>query len=169
MPGSGKDKRGYRISLGPFAQAVFFFELNLLLIEAINAFLVEQNKKGHIPRQTIDSVNRHWSFKGFPPVVDFLWDLGHQRSLFGMNLEKLQFTGQSSVDPVHLRGILGGWKILAGDVRKNFAHTSDCVPDALVHRHLETARELLEAINVPEETFTAFFEFHDHAKLLMPS
>lgn len=167
VPGSGKDKKGNPISMGAGAQAVFYRELNDILVEAVNTFLVQQKEEGRIPQKSINGVNVHWASKGFTPVTDFRWDLMHQRTLVGMTMEALRWAGRAESDWTHLQKVIWGWKILARDAPRPIMGIKDCVADKLVRRHLEDAQDLLEAVNAPEATFTAFAEFSDHAKSLI--
>lgn len=165
--GGGHDKNGDPISIGPSAQAIFYKELALMLVEAINAFLVRQNEEGRITQRSINGVKEHWALKGFAPMPDFLWDLHHQRTLVGMNRENLSFAGPGSEDVWHVMKVCSGWKILSRESRRKIMGLEDCMPDWKIRIHLNHAQGLLEMVDVSEPLFAAFGQFRDHAKSML--
>lgn len=151
------------ISLGPAAQSTIYSELEVLICETANKFLVQQYYDGRISQHSINAITTSWSAKGRPRVNEFRYDQTFQLKLVQINRHTLAFSGAASTNPIQLNAILRGWKVIAREMRiRTF-----CVPDSVIRKHLHDAEGLLAMLNASDSTIQDLHELTDVAKSYM--
>jgi len=142
------------ISITPYSQGDFYFQLELILSMETNGFLI---REFYDERISIDSVKRTvdlWKQKGRTQVVGFRYDLQTQRDLIMMNTGTMHFAGITSRNQAKLFSTLAAWRVLAKEV----SIRTFCQPDSVIKKHLHDAEKILELVDAHPDSMLAFQE-----------
>lgn len=140
------------ITLDPTTQAKLYSELELMICNTANEFLLHQYYDNRVSQESIKKINSFWGSKNRPRVTEFHFDQTTQRELILANLRTLQFRGECSANPVLLHSNLQNWKAIA----KEMSVRTFCLPDSAIRKHLHDMQKLLEMLDAPISTLEAF-------------
>lgn len=160
-PGSAPERTP--ITLGPAAQAALYSDLEAMICDTANKFLLQQYYDGHISQQSLDNIMNSWSAKGRPAVTEFRYDQTYQLRLIMANRRTMEFAGQAGINPVHLTKVLQDWKVIAREMTVR----TFCVADSVIRKHLHDAELLLAMLDAPDPTITAFDQLNTYARSKM--
>jgi hypothetical protein len=133
-------------------QAKLYSELEVMICNTANGFILQQYYEGRVSQQSIDKVNAAWNAKNNHHVVEFRYDQATQRALILSNRRSLGFTGDSSRFPICLQTNLHNWKKIAHEM----GIRTFCLPDCAIRKHLYDIRQIIDMMNPSLETLRAF-------------
>ncbi|EAW14410.1 uncharacterized protein ACLA_074470 [Aspergillus clavatus NRRL 1] len=140
------------ISLDPPAQARLYSEMEVMICQTANRFLIQQYAEGRVSGESIRKVTSFWGSKNRPQVVEFQFDQATQRRLILSNVRALQFNGECSTNPILLHSNLHNWKAVV----KEMSIRTFCAPDSAIRKHMHDIHKLLDMLNAQDSTFISF-------------
>ncbi|KAJ5101990.1 hypothetical protein NUU61_004212 [Penicillium alfredii] len=140
------------ITLDPTAQSKLYSELECMVCNTANDFLMQQYYDGRISSESIRKTNAFWGSKNRPRVTEFRFDQATQREIIMANRRMLNFTGEYITNPILMHSNLRNWKAIA----REMSIRTFCLPDSAIRKHLHDIRKLLEMLNAPLPTLEAF-------------
>lgn len=138
-------------SMDAQTQAKLYSELEVMICNTANAFILQQYYDGRVSQHSIDKVNAAWNAKNNHHVVEFRYDQATQRDLILANRRNMEFTGDSSRFPITLQSNLLQWKKIA----REMTIRTFCLPDSAIRKHLYDLRKIIEMMNPSLETLRA--------------
>ncbi|CEJ58390.1 hypothetical protein PMG11_07047 [Penicillium brasilianum] len=147
----GSSAAALATSLDSMVQAKLYSELEVMICNTANGFILQQYYEGRISQQSIDKVNAAWNAKNNHHVIEFRYDQATQRELISSNRRNLEFTGDSSRFPICLQTNLHNWKKIAHEM----GIRTFCLPDCAIRKHLYDIRQIIDMMNPSLETLRA--------------
>jgi hypothetical protein len=133
-------------------QAKLYSELEVMICDTANGFILQQYYDGRVSQQSINKVNTVWNAKNNHHVAEFRFDQETQRKLIFANRRAMEFTGDSSRFPIRLQTNLQNWKKIAHEM----SIRTFCLPDSAIRKHLYDLRQVIDMMNPSLETLRAF-------------
>ncbi|KAJ5371030.1 uncharacterized protein N7496_007122 [Penicillium cataractarum] len=150
-------------SLDSMLQAKLYSELEVMICNTANGFILQQYYDGRISQQSIDKVNVAWNAKNNHHVVEFRYDQATQRELIVTNRRNIEFTGDSSRFPICLQTNLHNWKKIAHEM----SIRTFCLPDCAIRKHIYDIHKIIDMMNPSLETLHAFQDVTSEAQVKM--
>ncbi len=123
----------FPISLKPNQQAELYFDIELLICDSANTFLMYQYQKGRLSVDSVKKLTDFWKSKGRPQVVEFYYDQSSQRDLIVANQRTFSFYGPNANNPLKVHSMLYAWKTDA----REMAIRTFCYPDSMIRKHIQ--------------------------------
>ncbi|KAF3384566.1 hypothetical protein F1880_002795 [Penicillium rolfsii] len=139
-------------SLTSIVQARLYSELEVMICDTANNFILQQYYDGRVSQHSINKINAAWNAKNNHHVVEFRFDQATQRELILANRRSMEFTGDSSRFPIRLQTNLMNWKKIAHEM----SIRTFCLPDSAIRKHLYDLRQIIDMMNPSLETLRAF-------------
>lgn len=138
------------ISLDTAVQSRAYQELELLLVDNANLFLLDEYEHGRLARESILRSRRHWEGRNRPRVLEFIYDMQTQYELIMTNLRTLKLYGENAEDMIKLNSTLQQWRIMI----REWPVKTLCMPDSVIRRWLQDSRRVLELIGASAKAMT---------------
>ncbi|KAJ5488806.1 hypothetical protein N7539_003696 [Penicillium diatomitis] len=148
----GSSPASLTTSLDSDKQAKLYAELEVLICNTANDFILEQYYAGRISQHSIDKVNAGWNNKNQHHVNEFRFDQATQRELIVANRRRIAFTGDSARLPICVQTNLHNWKCLA----REMSVRTFCLPDSAIRKHLFDLRQIITMMNPKLDTLMTF-------------
>ncbi|KAF7714667.1 Uncharacterized protein PECH_008303 [Penicillium ucsense] len=148
----GSSPASLTTSLDSDKQAKLYAELEVLICNTANDFILEQYYAGRISQHSIDKVNAGWNNKNQHHVNEFRFDQATQRELIVANRRRIAFTGDSARLPICVQTNLHNWKCLA----REMSVRTFCLPDSAIRKHLFDLRQIITMMNPKLNTLMTF-------------
>jgi hypothetical protein len=146
------------ISLKENEQAKVYTNVELILCEVSNSFLMEQYNRGRMLADSIKRVTDFWRSKGRAEVIEFKYDQLTQCDLIIANQKNFRFHGRESDNNIHISAILYTWKQNA----KEMSVRTFCFSDSMVEKHLADSYKILEILGAKSEKTAALVLAHEY-------
>ncbi|KAJ5159815.1 uncharacterized protein N7482_006819 [Penicillium canariense] len=141
-------------SLDSVTQAKLYSELEVMICNTANDFILRQYYDGRVSQHSIDKVNAFWASKNRPRVTEFRFDQATQRELIQANRRSMEFTDESVRYPIRVQCNLHNWKVIAQEM----SIRTFCLPDSAIRKHLYDLRLI---INMMNPSFATLRSLHD--------
>lgn len=139
-------------SLDTTTQAKLYSELEVMICNVANGFILQQYYDGRVSQHSINKVNAAWNAKNNHHVVEFRFDQATQRDLILANRRCMEFTGDASRFPIRLQTNLQNWKKIAHEM----SIRTFCLPDSAIRKHFFDIRQIIDMMDPSLETLRAF-------------
>jgi hypothetical protein len=126
--------------LTPRQQAEIYFDIELLICDLANSFLMHEYKSCRMSVDSLKKVTDAWKSKGRPQVVEFHYDQSTQCELIGSNQKTFHFYGPEANNSQQVFAMLYAWQT---DAREMAVRTF-CYPDSMVRKHIQDAFKILD-------------------------
>jgi hypothetical protein len=130
----------FPISLNPAQQAELYLDVELLICDSANTFLMNEYRNGRMSVDSLKKITDFWKSKGRPQVVEFHYDQSTQRDLIVANQKTFRFYGPNANDPLKVHAMLYAWKTNA----REMAIRTFCYPDSMIRKHIRDAFVILD-------------------------
>lgn len=144
----------FPISLNPAQQADVYSDVELLICNAANTFLMHQYQNCRISVDSLKKVTDYWKGKGRPQVMEFHYDQSTQRDLIVANQKNFRFFGPNANDPLRINAMLYAWK---HDAREMSVRTF-CYPDSLIRNHIRDSFMILDFLGGHPAQYLTLYE-----------
>ncbi|KAF4637643.1 hypothetical protein G7Y89_g436 [Cudoniella acicularis] len=135
-------------SLAAVDQAKIFIELEFMLSQTANRFLMDQFSLGRMNPDAFKKTVETWRSKGRPSVIEFMYDQITQRDLVAANQLNFRFHGEVAGDNLRVNSMLYNWKQVANQM----AIRTFCNADTVVLKLLFDIGQILELLGASEST-----------------
>ncbi|KAI9744919.1 MAG: hypothetical protein M1818_001845 [Claussenomyces sp. TS43310] len=132
----------FPISLHPPQQGKLYMDLELLICETANRFLLDQYSAERLSAESVRKVNEFWRSKNRPGVVEFRYDQATQRDLVVANQHNFLFHGPAVGNSQRINAVLWTWKENA----REMAVRTFCYADSVIAKQLNDTYNLLELL-----------------------
>jgi hypothetical protein len=144
----------FAISINPAQQAELYFDIELLICDSANTFLMHEYRSGRMSVDSLKKVTDFWKSKGRPQVLEFYYDQSTQRDLIVANQKTFTFYGPNANNPLQVHGMLYAWK---SDAREMAIRTF-CYPDAMIRKHVHDTFIILDFLGGQPAQYLALCE-----------
>lgn len=145
-----RSRRPAIISLDTAVQSRAYQELELLIVDSANLFLLDEYEHGRLTRESVLRSRRNWEDRNRPRVLEFIYDMQTQYDLIMANLRTLKLYGEHAEDMIKLNSTLQQWKIMI----REWPVKTLCMPDSVIRRWLQDTRRVLELIGASAKAMT---------------
>lgn len=144
----------FPVSLNPAQQADVYSDVELLICNAANTFLMHQYQNCRMSVDSLKKVTDFWRGKGRPQVMEFHYDQSTQRDLIVANQKNFRFFGPNANDPLRVNAMLYAWK---NDAREMSIRTF-CYPDSLIRNHIRDSFMILDFLGGHPAQYLTLYE-----------
>lgn len=130
----------FSISLNPAQQAELYLDIELLICDSANTFLMHEYQNGRMSVDSLKKATDFWKSKGRPQVVEFHYDQSTQRDLIVANQKTFHFYGPNANNPLQVHAMLYAWKTNA----REMAVRTFCYPDSMIRKHIQDTFVMLD-------------------------
>jgi hypothetical protein len=144
----------FPVSLNPAQQADVYSDVELLICNAANTFLMHQYQNCRMSVDSLKKLTDFWKGKGRPQVMEFHYDQSTQRDLIVANQKNFRFFGPNANDPLRVNAMLYAWK---NDAREMSIRTF-CYPDSLIRNHIRNSFMILDFLGGHPAQYLTLYE-----------
>jgi hypothetical protein len=130
----------FPVTLDPAQQADVYFDIELLICDLANTFLMHEYKDCRMSVDSLKQVTDLWKSKGRPQVVEFHYDQSTQCKLIQANQKTFRFRGPEANNPQQVHAMLYAWETNA----REMAIRTFCYPDSMIRKHIQDAFKILD-------------------------
>ncbi|KAJ5279215.1 hypothetical protein N7478_004587 [Penicillium angulare] len=145
-------KTNLPVSLNPNLQGRLYSDLEMMICECANSFLLHQYYDGRVSQNSINKLLRQWELKNRPQVHQFRFDQVAQRELILENRRTLAMRGECATNTVKFHSNMRNWKFIAVEMTAR----TFCLPDSAVRKNLFEIHEILDMLDAPIATLRDF-------------
>ncbi|KAJ5106795.1 hypothetical protein N7456_003470 [Penicillium angulare] len=145
-------KTNMPVSLNPNLQGRLYSDLEMMICECANGFLLHQYYDGRVSQQSINKLLHQWELKNRPQVHQFRFDQVAQRELIQENRRTLALRGECATNTVKFHSNMRNWKSIAVEMTAR----TFCLPDSAVRKNLFEIHDILEMLDAPISTLRDF-------------
>lgn len=148
---SKANRSTFPVSLRSGAQARIMSDLEVMICNTANSFLMCEAQSGRISPESVARAASHWENRNRPQVVEFLYDQASQHDLIVANLRTVKFYGDAANDAFSLNSVLYQWKVMAREMTPR----TFCNPDSTIKRWVHDGYRVLELLNAKSEVLNS--------------
>lgn len=130
------------ITLNPDVQSILYAEIENMITQAANEFLMKEYYDGHLTISSLNKLKRTWESKNMPGVPQFRFDQFTQYKLISENRDHLSF-GDTGDNNLTSAIILRNWK----GICKHMSIRTFVSPDSVVKKDIHDILYLLRLLN----------------------
>lgn len=139
------------VSLDPATQARILADLELVLVTTVNNFLINMANSQRLCPEIVMRFSNDWKARGFPPVVEFLYDCRTQYALVIANWYRVQFHDKYHHNIFARDSAVQAWAAIVQDLSVH----SFCLPDQVIISRLYEMPNVLTMLGASEKALAA--------------
>ncbi|KAJ5616983.1 hypothetical protein N7537_002097 [Penicillium hordei] len=132
------------ITLNTDVQSILYAEIENMITQAANEFLMREYYEGHLTTSSLSKVKKRWEKKNMPGVPQFRFDQFTQYKLISANRNHLQFGNTSN--NLGRTTVLRNWKKIC----KHMSIRTFVAPDSVVKKDIHDILDVLQLLKADE-------------------